>query len=80
MDSPPVTRSFTPSTVTRIDVMHPATVVDRADIGRRLRVRRLKRAAAIAAWLAIIVVLALILFVGSQPAAPDFDSYARLLA
>ena len=80
-DSPqPVTPAFSSSTVTRIDIAHPATMVGSADIGRRLRVRRLKQAGAAAVWLAIIVIVALILFVGSQPAAPDFDSYARLIA
>lgn len=77
---PPTTPAFASATVTRIDVVHPATVVGRADIGRRLRVRRLKQAAAIAAWLMVIVIIVLILFVGSRPAAPDFDSYGRLIA
>lgn len=80
-DSPqPVTPAFSSSTVTRIDIAHPATMVGRADIGRSLRVRRLKQAAVAAVWLTIIAIIAIILFVGSQPAAPDFDSYARFIA
>lgn len=65
--------------MTRIDVIHPAAIVDRADIGRRLRVRRLKRAASIAAWIAVVIIIALIFFVGSQPASPELGSVARLI-
>jgi hypothetical protein len=66
--------------VTRIDVVHPATIVKKADIGRRVQLHRLKKAASIAMWLAIIAILVLILFVGSRPAAPDFDSFGRFIA
>jgi hypothetical protein len=63
-----------------MDVVDPATMVGRADIGRRVRARRLKQAAATAAWLTIIAIIVLIVFVSSRPAAPDYDSYARLIA
>ncbi|NNC93019.1 MAG: hypothetical protein HKN80_11075 [Acidimicrobiia bacterium] len=65
--------------MTRIDVIHPAATVDRADIERRLRVRRLKRAASIAAWIAVVLLIALIFFVGSRPASPELDSVARFI-
>jgi len=70
--------SFTP-TVTRIDTPHPSSVVGRVDIGRSVRVRHIKQAAAVGAWLAIIAIIALILLVGSRPAPPQFDSYLRLI-
>ncbi|MCP4245626.1 MAG: hypothetical protein GY778_01120 [bacterium] len=71
--------AYTP-TVTRMDTVHPATIVQSDLIGRTVRVRRIKRAVAIAVWLAIIAVVVLILFVGSQPAPPDFESLGRFIA
>ncbi len=71
--------AFTP-TVTRMDTVHPATIVKNDLIGRTVRVRRFRQAAAIAAWLAIIAIVVLILFVGSKPAPPDFESAMRIIA
>lgn len=80
-DSPPAAGpAFTPSTVTRIDTVHPAIMVGSADIDRQLRAHRIKKLAALVVWLVILTIIALIVLVGSQPAPPDFDSYARLIA
>ena len=58
--------------VTRMDSTHPATVVGTQDLGRRIRVQQLRQAAAIGLWLAVIALIALVVFIGSQPARPDF--------
>ena len=58
--------------VTRIDATHPGNIVGTQDIGRRLRVQQLRHAAAIGFWLTVIVLIVLVVFIGSQPAAPNF--------
>lgn len=75
--SPPVSAAeraaaLTPRTVTRLDTPHPAAMVQADSIGRTVRVRRFKQAAALAAWLIIIAVIVIIIMVGSRPAPPSF--------
>ncbi|MGI9649132.1 MAG: hypothetical protein ACR2OI_11480 [Acidimicrobiia bacterium] len=70
---------FEPSTVTRMSTIDPASVLDQEDLGRTARRRRLRHNAAIAVWLVIVLAVVLILFVGSRPAATDFQSLAPLL-
>ena len=55
---------------TRIDTIHPA--VGTADLSRALRVGRLRHAAAVIGWITVVLLIALIVFVGSQPAPTGF--------
>ena len=66
--STPVRR--TSATTTRIDTVYPA--VGAADLNRAVRVGRLRHAAAVFGWITVVLLIALIVFVGSQPAAPGF--------
>lgn len=75
----PAPAPFQPTNVTRMSTIDPDGVLDRQDLGRTARLRRLRHNAAIAAWLIIVLAVMLILFVGSRPAPTDFQSYASLL-
>lgn len=76
----PASAPFKPTDVTRMSTIDPASVLDREDLGRTARRQRMRHNAAIAAWLMVVVAVMLILFVGSRPAATNFQSYASLLA
>ena len=52
-------------TATRIDTRHPA--VGTADLSRAVRAVRLRHAVAIVGWVAVVLIIALIVFVGSRP-------------
>lgn len=71
-DRAPATAQATGPVITRIDRTHPVTVVGAADIGRRVRVQQFRHAAAITLWLLVIGLIVAVVFIGSQPAAPDF--------
>lgn len=58
--------------VTRIDTHHPATIVDTEDLDRRIRAQQLRHALSIGLWIAVIALIAVVVFVGSQPAPPGF--------
>jgi len=60
------------ATVTRMDTIHPATIVGSSDLDRRVKVRRIRNIAAGAVWLAIIAIIVLVFVVGSRPAPPGF--------
>ena len=52
-------------TATRIDTRHPA--VGTGDLSRAVRAARLRHAIAIVGWVAVVLIIALIVFVGSRP-------------
>ena len=58
--------------VTRIDRTHPVTIVGREDLGRRIRAHQWRRVAAIVLWAALVAIIIMVVFVGSQPAPLDF--------
>jgi hypothetical protein len=66
--------------VTRIDAVHPATIVRSTDISRRVRIHRLKQTVAIVVWLTIVAIIVLILVLGSRPGPSAINSYAQLIA
>lgn len=57
-------------TATRIDTANPA--VGTADLSRAVRAVRLRHAVAIIGWIALVLVIALVVFVGSRPAPTGF--------
>ncbi len=59
-----------PPTTTRIDTVYPA--VGTAHLNRAVKVARLRHAASIFAWIAVVSLIALIVFVGSRPAPIPF--------
>jgi len=46
--------------------------VGTADLSRAVRVGRLRHAAAVFGWITVVLLIALIVFMGSQPAPPGF--------
>lgn len=70
----------TPPTITRIDLPDPELMVGREDLNRRLRLQQIRHTAAIVAWVAVVIVIGFMIYVGSRPAPPDFDSFVRLIA
>jgi hypothetical protein len=55
-----------PATATRIDTVYPA--VGTADLSKAVRVNRFRHAVAVLGWIAVVLIIALIVFVGSRPA------------
>ena len=64
--------ALTAAAVTRMDQQHPVTIMQPQDLGRRFKAQQLRQAAAIGLWLTVIAIIALVVFIGSQPAAPNF--------
>jgi hypothetical protein len=74
----PAAPAFTP-TITRMEIKHPGETAAQSDLARRQRTRRIRQALAVAVWVALVIVVALILLIGSRPAPPDFASLAQTI-